>query len=154
MLSNINPILKNNQQAFDKMMSDPDSFDSEYGLPPLSPHQKVELEKTDISELGNASVGEILYKTSLNSKLRLPGDSGFDEWNISNTVRRAALEQINNASSVDEMSNLLSTPIDTSRIREIECGKSGGIFLNTKTHELQSGYDRCMARDDGYSYGM
>ncbi|MGD1523944.1 hypothetical protein [Vibrio harveyi] len=153
MLSHVNPVLRNNQQAFSTMMSDPDGFEIEYGLPPLSPYQKNQIADMDLKEMGDASVGELLFKTSLNGKIRLPGDKGYEEWNQTDILRKALEEQVKNASTQRELTELLSAKFDASLLQEAECSKVGGFFLDSQTNVVQTGYDRCMKRED-YGLGM
>ncbi|MGZ7506629.1 hypothetical protein [Vibrio parahaemolyticus] len=142
-LKNMNPIIKNNENAFNLAIADPEKFEMSYEISPLTQRKKIEIDSKDIQDMSNASVGEILYKTKNLPKFIDPGASGYDEWLFSNAVRQVAFQQIENASSAEQLQGMLSEPINTNKIRSMECSYTGGIVFN-QNNEYTSGYEDCL----------
>ncbi|MFL0865782.1 hypothetical protein [Vibrio parahaemolyticus] len=142
-LKNMNPIIKNNENAFNLAIADPERFEMSYEISPITQRKKIEIDAKDIQDMSNASVGEILYKTKNLPKFIDPGSSGYDEWQFSNAVRQVAFQQIENAATTEQLQSMLSEPINSDKIGSMECSYTGGIVFN-QNNEYTSGYEDCL----------
>ncbi|MFS1428887.1 hypothetical protein LMH73_017510 [Vibrio splendidus] len=108
-VSGVNPIIINNEKAFDLLMQDPAKFDNTYSVSPLSPRRKSEIDSKPLSEMNNAPIGDVLYKTRDATRLRLNGDPGYAEYVKKQELRGIATGQISQASSKIELQKLMDS---------------------------------------------
>lgn len=107
----LNPVIKNNIDAFEEMMNSPESFDSKasYAFIPLSQDRKLEIDKLQIADLdkNGLSVAEALYATRNVSSMKVPEPSLIENYEVGTEIRNTALNQIKDVESLEELTETL-----------------------------------------------
>ncbi|EQM48537.1 hypothetical protein D051_0595 [Vibrio parahaemolyticus VPCR-2010] len=107
-IRDINPILFNNMDAYNLAISNPERYEAEYRVDPLTPREISSANELNASNMLYAPIGQILYKTS-ELGFRIPGDDGYDDYEKYIEIREMASKQISHAKTKEELNSLLSS---------------------------------------------
>lgn len=112
----VNPVFKNSADAFEEMMNSPEKFDAKanYAHIPISPERKEEIDSTPLKDLnsGILNVAEALYATRNVDTLKVADPMMMQNYEAGNELRNSALSQIQDVSTLDELTETLSHRFD------------------------------------------